>query len=160
MPLSLWCFFFFYLGYTFLAISGRFLFSNPHTHSAYTWHRCVSFFFKRFLFTFSLFFFFSASSYSSSVSSVFGSSYLKCATGTQSERGRDRRSREGVSKSAIVCLLPCAVSSFSIGNFSRCDFDLRLAYPNPNPREFQLSKFECVFCLFLLLAHWICHLWV
>lgn len=130
----------------------------------HTWHCCVSFLFKRFLFTFSLFFS-SATSYSSSVSSVFWEQLFKVRD-RHAKRTRQRqiegecegseRGREGVSKSAIVCLLS---SYFSIGNFSRCDFDLRLVSKSESPRVPTLQVRVCVFCLFLLLAHWICHLW-
>lgn len=111
----------------------------------HTWHCCVSFLFKRFLFTFSLFFRLLLLLILLRSLLFFGSSYLKCATGTQSERGRGRvwgkRAREGVSKSAIVCLLS---SYFSIGNFSRCDFDLRLVSKSESPRVPTLQVRVCV----------------
>lgn len=137
----------------------------------HTWHCCVSFLFKRFLFTFSLFFRLLLLILLRSLL-FFGSSYLKCATGTQSERGRGRsresvrEASEGGSEQVSDCLLllPCAPSSyFSIGNFSRCDFDLlRLVSESESksPRVPTLQVRVCMFCLFLLLAHWICHLWV
>lgn len=115
----------------------------------HTWHCCVSFLFKRFLFTFSLFFS-SATSYSSSVSSVFWEQLFKVRD-RHAKRTRQReiegecegseRGREGVSKSAIVCLLS---SYFSIGNFSRCDFDLRLVSKSESPRVPTLQVRVCV----------------
>lgn len=113
----------------------------------HTWHCCVSFLFKRFLFTFSLFFS-SATSYSSSVSSVFWEQLFKVRD-RHAKRTRQReiegecegseRGREWASQRLFVCCLVIFQLVIFQGAISTCG-----SYPNPNPREFQLSKFECV----------------